>query len=55
MKIYENLELLEEGIKRFYKIGITEVFIAYPFKRKEIPNFEFFAEDILPALKEKYS
>jgi alkanesulfonate monooxygenase SsuD/methylene tetrahydromethanopterin reductase-like flavin-dependent oxidoreductase (luciferase family) len=55
MKIYENLELLEEVIKKFYEIGMTEIFIVYPFKQKEIPNFEFFAKEILPELKEKYS
>jgi len=55
MKIYENLELLEDAIKRLHEIGITEIFIAYPFMEEEIPNFEYFAEETLPELKKKYS
>jgi alkanesulfonate monooxygenase SsuD/methylene tetrahydromethanopterin reductase-like flavin-dependent oxidoreductase (luciferase family) len=54
MKIYENLELLEDAIVRFYEAGITEVFFPYPFKKEEIPNFEYFAEEMLPDLKKRY-
>jgi hypothetical protein len=54
MKIYENLEIFDEAVKELHRIGITEMFIPYPFKEDEIPNFERFAEEILPELKKRY-
>ncbi len=32
----------------FVEIGITEVFIPYPFKKDEIPNFEHVAQEMVP-------
>ncbi|MFX1517522.1 MAG: LLM class flavin-dependent oxidoreductase [Promethearchaeota archaeon] len=55
MKIYENLDILVDAIQTFYKLGLTEICFPYPFKVKEIPNFEYFAEEILPELKKRYS
>ena len=45
---------LEEAIERLSEIGITEIFIPYPFKEEEIPKFEYFAEEMLPGLKKRY-
>ncbi|MFX0183683.1 MAG: LLM class flavin-dependent oxidoreductase [Candidatus Hodarchaeota archaeon] len=55
MKIYENLEILVDAIERFSEIGITEICFPYPFKDEEIPNFEYFAEEMLPELKKRYA
>ena len=55
MKIYENPEILEELVKMCIEIGISEVFIPYPFKKEEIPKFEQIALEIVPDLKRRYT
>jgi alkanesulfonate monooxygenase SsuD/methylene tetrahydromethanopterin reductase-like flavin-dependent oxidoreductase (luciferase family) len=55
MRIYQNLELLDDVIKQVHEVGINEVFIAYPFKEAEIPNFKYFTEEMLPELKRRFS
>jgi alkanesulfonate monooxygenase SsuD/methylene tetrahydromethanopterin reductase-like flavin-dependent oxidoreductase (luciferase family) len=54
MKIYENLEILDDAVKELHRIGITEMFVPFPFKEDEITNFEHFAEEMLPELKKRY-
>lgn len=55
MKLFEKPEILEDVIKMCYEIGITEVFIPYPFKENEIPMFEQIALELVPDLKKRYS
>ena len=54
MKLYQKPEILEDLVKMCTEIGITEVFVPYPFKEEEIPNFEQLTLEIVPALKERY-
>lgn len=54
-KLYETPEILEELVKMLSRIGIFEIFIPYPFKEKEIPNFEQIAQEMVPDLKKRYS
>ncbi|MHA2358615.1 MAG: LLM class flavin-dependent oxidoreductase [Candidatus Heimdallarchaeaceae archaeon] len=55
MKLYENPEILEDLVKMFLEIGISDIFIPYPFKEKEMQNFEQIAQEMVPDLKRKYS
>ena len=55
MKLYENPEILEDLVKMCVEIGITEIFIPYPFKEDEIPSFEQVAQEMVPDLKRRYS
>jgi alkanesulfonate monooxygenase SsuD/methylene tetrahydromethanopterin reductase-like flavin-dependent oxidoreductase (luciferase family) len=54
MKLYQNTEILEDVVKMCVDIGITEIFIPYPFKEEEIPSFEQVALEIVPELKKHY-
>jgi len=55
MMIYENLDLLENVVGKVFDTGVTEMFIPYPFDKRDVPNFEHFTDEILPELKKRYS
>jgi len=54
MKLYQNPEILEDLVKMCFEIGIREIFIPYPFKKEEIPNFENVAQEMVPEMKKRY-
>lgn len=55
MRIYEDLDLLEDVIGELLAAGVTGIFVPYPFDKEDVPNFEIFAEEILPELKKRCS
>ena len=55
MKLYEKPEILEDIAEMCSEIGITEIYIPYPFKENEIPMFEQIAQEMVPDLKKRYS
>jgi alkanesulfonate monooxygenase SsuD/methylene tetrahydromethanopterin reductase-like flavin-dependent oxidoreductase (luciferase family) len=55
MKIYGDLDTIADAVEDIHAIGISEVFVPYPFREEEIPSFERFAHDMVPDLKKKYS
>ena len=52
---YESEDAFREMIKPFIDMGMTEVFLSYPYRDEQLPMFEKIAREVIPELKAEYN
>ncbi|NHJ33361.1 MAG: LLM class flavin-dependent oxidoreductase [Asgard group archaeon] len=53
MDLYHSPGVLEKIVKRYTKIGFSEIILAYPVVKEDIPLFEKITKEVIPELQGK--
>ena len=52
---YESEDAFREMVRPFIDMGVTEVFLSYPYRDEQLPMFEKIAREVIPELKAEYT
>ena len=52
---YESEDAFREMVRPFIDMGVTEIFLSYPYRDEQLPMFEKIAREVIPELKAEYN